>query len=284
MTTSGSNTQTLVTQVLRLESPNAYNDVLSAIRERVNDRNYNFPVIPDFEDGTETMDADLIRTINADENLLEVRTNIMENLSQGIHDENVIRLLVSQATPDIRNLLTEISGNRQVGNIINVITPVFNIIAFGSIGLEDFNTVFLEISRAIMETDSDNSIIEQDNQEIMRSRLRVIDQENNMEINEIRREHNEERSNFFRNNWRTYARRGFNLFLSTLSAYAISTEGRAEIIRILSSLVGSERVQNLWINPFSSITRPTTWNDVSNAFWGSWGTFTRFMADRSRRG
>lgn len=171
---------------------------------------------------------------------------------QNIHDENLVRLLVRLATPDLQEILTEISGSH-IRNITRF-TPIINIVVLGSIGLDDINILFQEIKRALVEITNEVpiSILEQDDREIIRNRLEEIDQDDNREIEIDGRARNEDRDNIFRIGWREYIQRSFNLVVDAISVVTTARQGINIFNQIYRLLTNSEGDQPVWQFPKNS--------------------------------
>jgi hypothetical protein len=243
-------TETSSNLILRLETNDLQHRIQSNIHLRSEERNYTFPIITDLSEGGNILDINLIDSINEDNHLLNDRTQIMEDLSQNRHSYDLVRLLVRQATPDIRRILEDLPNH--IENVSHW-SPVINIIVLSSIGLNDINLIFQEITAALLELSSENLIpnIVQDNPEIIRNRLKNIDLNHNIEVENDRQERNEERESYFRIDWREYARRGYNLVIATASTLLLTSKGRAQLIGIVSIITRSEKAMNLLTNPGS---------------------------------
>lgn len=238
---------------------------------------YNLPLRPSIN-GNTIEDSHEIRGLNS--NLSEdTRQGILQSVVDDRYSEGLMRTLITNMSPEtISSLRSVLVGPL---NNLETYTPFLNILMYGNVGINDFNTAIVNISNLIAELDICTEQVPDVEETIAVVENRV--QAANEESIERAEEANSRRSNMLSTlNWRTLLTRGSAFLTAGFAIYMGSPQlgWLANIgIRMLENNVNDfQRTGSTNIPRISQGNE--SWSDVSESFWNSWALFARYMSRR----
>ena len=269
-------TEEASTQTSLSEFPNTSN-LKGSLRElarlRLENGETNLPLRPNLE-GNKIADAQDFRNLNDNLNE-ETRLDILNSIANDEYRSDLLRVNLSSLSSD--TLISLNNTLREPINTLETYTPFLNIIMYGNIGLNDFNIATANLLNLIidLQTPVEPPVL---NVEQTVANIEERNSTENRTVESVAEESNSRRNSALPQwTWRTIFIRSGTLFAAGTAMYFGSPH--------LGSLVGfgARILQNLEDSPGTAITprsSKTTWNDVSNSFWRSWGLLARYMGSK----
>ena len=269
-------TEEASTQTSLSEFPNTSN-LKGSLRElarlRLENGETNLPLRPNLE-GNKIADAQDFRNLNDNLNE-ETRLDILNSIANDEYRSDLLRVILSSFSSD--TLISLNNTLREPINTLETYTPFLNIIMYGNIGLNDFNIATANLLNLIidLQTPVEPPVL---NVEQTVANIEERNSTENRTVESVAEESNSRRNSALPQwTWRTIFIRSGTLFAAGTAMYFGSPH--------LGSLVGfgARILQNLEDSPGTAITScesRTTWNDVSNSFWRSWGLLARYMGSK----
>ena len=269
-------TEEASTQTSLSEFPNTSN-LKGSLRElarlRLENGETNLPLRPNLE-GNKITDAQDFRNLNDNLNE-ETRLDILNSIANDEYRSDLLRVILSSFSSD--TLISLNNTLREPINTLETYTPFLNIIMYGNIGLNDFNIATANLLNLIidLQTPVEPPVL---NVEQTVANIEERNSTENRTVESVAEESNSRRNSALPQwTWRTIFIRSGTLFAAGTAMYFGSPH--------LGSLVGfgARILQNLEDSPGTAITScesRTTWNDVSNSFWRSWGLLARYMGSK----
>lgn len=245
---------------------------LNALREEASTRSrHGDSRIPYMEN---QLDSVMLERVNSNPELEDFRIGIIQNIAENRCDPNAVPFLIEQLNGEETTAVHGLVGSPvSLGNYFSII----NLILVGSIGVENPYVVIQDIFSNMAEANPDVTVEINRNVEVANSDIDRNVTESEGRIDSITEENNEIRSRILnRINMGTLLRRSGILLVTTLIGYQTTP--------IISALLGQRLLSR--VGGSGPMTTPSShgeianWEDVSSAFWTSWGLFFNFMSGR----